>query len=339
MTSSCTSILRIGGPLGSEESISIIQTELYKHFPTPKADDQRLLVRNKYFTASVQLDPFFDDASEKQRIQQGQSNSECGDDNGGIKDDCVLKEDGILLIFPSNNTHIETLTVTHDKLLQSNALVGDTLRLCIATFVGSTSTYTSKNHQEEEYSKRVLWCLDRGYEYVEVDMSEEGLNNGFDEREKDGFARVVEAIGGTVWSSAIMMKRTGMKAVADAAVGTSSELSKTTTIRSVSSVPVVAEKIGEDHNDDDDVKGHKKNTSVTDDKSTTLSSKEESMLENIEHIMEEAKRIRDSSRMGQLSDEDRRQRAGNAAEVLMGLLDQMGLHDDVDSSDSDCSDQ
>jgi hypothetical protein len=101
----------------------------------------------------------------------------------------------------------------------------------------------------------------------------------------------------------------------------------------------VTEKIGEDHNDDDDVKGNKKNTSVTDDKSGAISSKEESVLENIEHIMEEAKRIRHSSRMGQLSDEDRRQRAGNAAEVLMGLLDQMGIYDDVDSSDSDCSDQ
>ena len=40
---------------------------------------------------------------------------------------------------------------------------------------------------------------------MEVDLSEEGLRGGFfDVREKDGFARVVEAIGGTVWSSAVM---------------------------------------------------------------------------------------------------------------------------------------
>ena len=39
---------------------------------------------------------------------------------------------------------------------------------------------------------------------MEVDLSKEGLRGGFDVHEKDGFARVVEAIGVTVWSSAGM---------------------------------------------------------------------------------------------------------------------------------------
>ena len=39
---------------------------------------------------------------------------------------------------------------------------------------------------------------------MEVDLRKEVLRGGFDVHEKDGFARVVEAIGVTVWSSAGM---------------------------------------------------------------------------------------------------------------------------------------
>lgn len=343
MTSSCISVLRIGGPLGSEESISIIQTELSNHFPFRRTDKQRLLISNKYFTATVQLCPLFHDENEKRHLDKVPSKNECdGDNNGGdddgdnVNNDCVYKEDGILLIFPSNDTQIETLTELHDRILQSNALVGDTLRLCIATCVGNTSIYTTKEHQEE-YSKRVLWCLDRGYEYVEVDLSEEGLKEGFDEREKDGFARVIEAIGGTVWSSAVMMKRDGIKAVASIGVGELSEATISTRENNVAAVSVA--KAANDVHDDGGADKKKKKNETIDDSVSTTSSNEESMLENIEHIMEEAKRIRECSRAGQLSDEERRNRAGNAAEVLMGLLDQMGVYDDVDNTDSDCSDQ
>ena len=53
----------------------------------------------------------------------------------------------------------------------------------------------------------MLWCLDRGYEYVEVDVTPEGMTGGFEERDKDGYARVVEAIGTCMWSSHVMKRR------------------------------------------------------------------------------------------------------------------------------------
>eukprot|EP00557_Chaetoceros_sp_GSL56_P007706 CAMPEP_0176505138 /NCGR_PEP_ID=MMETSP0200_2-20121128/16328_1 /TAXON_ID=947934 /ORGANISM="Chaetoceros sp., Strain GSL56" /LENGTH=342 /DNA_ID=CAMNT_0017904659 /DNA_START=1352 /DNA_END=2383 /DNA_ORIENTATION=- len=342
MTSCCTSILRIGGPLGSEEPISILQTELFHHFSSrEKANDQQLNISNKYFTATVQILPLF------------QNENDQNDNDGSIavvEKDPIFKEDGILLVFPSNHTQIETLTQVHDKLIQSNEMVGDTLRLCIATYVGSVSSANSTKSHQEEYSKRVLWCLDRGYEYVEVDLSEKGLTTGFDEREKDGFARVVEAIGGTVWSSAIMMKGNinvngkgtcvGMDMDMGAVAGSLGvgEVSSNTTTKNVTTdsnnvaatgSQGLAAKLSEDGNDDDD--------DDDDGRDSAIASNEESTLENIEHIMEEAKRIRESSRMGQLSDDERRKRAGNAAEVLMGLLDQIGVYDDIDDSDSDCS--
>ena len=182
---------------------------------------------------------------------------------------------------------------------------------------------------EEQYSQRVLWCLDRGYEYIEVDLREEGLKSGFDEREKDGFARVVEAMGGTVWSSAVMAKRN---------------------TRTASKISVVEEKHDDELDDckeiivvDEQEKTDEPKTEMitqdihigsvqdSDEKKDELAS---DTLDSIEQVMKEAKRIRESSKGGELSDQDRKQRAGDAAEMLMGLLDQMGFDDDDDEADS-----
>ena len=62
---------------------------------------------------------------------------------------------------------------------------------------------------------------------------------------------------------------------------------------------------------------------------------EEDYLDNIELIMKEAKQIRQASQTGEMTDEERRQRAGNAATMLMGLLDQMGFDDEDSSSDEE----
>eukprot|EP00543_Licmophora_paradoxa_P018034 CAMPEP_0202472894 /NCGR_PEP_ID=MMETSP1360-20130828/89215_1 /ASSEMBLY_ACC=CAM_ASM_000848 /TAXON_ID=515479 /ORGANISM="Licmophora paradoxa, Strain CCMP2313" /LENGTH=55 /DNA_ID=CAMNT_0049099579 /DNA_START=1 /DNA_END=168 /DNA_ORIENTATION=- len=46
--------------------------------------------------------------------------------------------------------------------------------------------------------------------------------------------------------------------------------------------------------------------------------------------MRQASRIRDMSRNGELTDDERRQRAADAAELMMDLMDKMGLEDDGD---------
>jgi len=53
---------------------------------------------------------------------------------------------------------------------------------------------------------RVTSCGAWIVEYVEADLSEKGISSGHDARDKEGFARIVEAISGTVWSSAVMEK-------------------------------------------------------------------------------------------------------------------------------------
>ena len=50
---------------------------------------------------------------------------------------------------------------------------------------------------EEWFSWSGLWCLDGIYEYVKVDLSQEGQARGHDHWEKDGFTRINDAMEGT----------------------------------------------------------------------------------------------------------------------------------------------
>jgi len=115
------------------------------------------------------------------------------------------KEDGIILVFDENataanpQTSFDALHPVHDKAMSLSTPPGDLLRLVVGLSLSSGTTVLD----DDEYSRRILWCLDRGYEYVpSVDLSD--LTKGHDERDKEGFARIVEAIAGTVWSSAVM---------------------------------------------------------------------------------------------------------------------------------------
>lgn len=314
--------------MGSEASVDILKSELYNHFKPEDNHDSGgdknnyLCIKNKYFTAHVKLLPFM-------------SHNDSDDDLPLPLDQ---KEDGVLLVFSSRSMmQLDALTELHDSL--PNA--GDTLRLCISTSVGSTigsgSGMTEKEY-EDQYAQRVLWCLDRGYEYVEVDLSEDGLTTGFDVREKDGFARVVEAMGGTVWSSAKMTeskvkarnniiqvtKDVEKKVDVDGAEDNecTSEMSANDNVVDISKEVShgAIEPLPQEPNTGEDKDEEKKD--------------EVAIIDEIENVMKEAKRIRESAINNDMSDDERRQRAGDAANMLMGLLDQMGFDEDEGEDDS-----
>ena len=343
----CTSILRMGGPQGSEIAISILKDHLSNHFPSQSSQSQsqsqsqshHLQISNKYFTAQVNLLPFHEQQDQDEAQDQDQIQT-------------LNKEDGILLIFPSS-THIDNLTQIHDDIPQDK--LGDTLRLCIST---SAKPIAITKEYELLYSQRVLWCLDRGYEYVEVDLSEEGLMRGFDDREKDGFARVVEAMGGTVWSSAVMGKKkknnvsvsiaqTLLEHCDDEDIHNTKEAKEAMVGIKTKTEAVLMEEEAAERNTDVQVAKDGEFQLVPDMERSELISesevsdetKDEVVFDNIEGVMKEAKIIREASKNGKLSDQERRDRAGNAAEMLMGLLGQMGFDDDddegEDSSDDD----
>ena len=101
--SSCTSVVRIGGPTGSEVAIGIIQKQLLHHFQHSSGnDDERcplIQFNNKYFDAFVRLKSILDDKKKE-------------NDADDCDDPINEKEDGVILIFPSDNASIDILLIS-----------------------------------------------------------------------------------------------------------------------------------------------------------------------------------------------------------------------------------
>jgi len=340
------SILRIG-PISSDNgNAAVLRDAILSHFqkqindtPTSSSctDNNMLSISNRYFNANILLSPLDDDDSTTTE---------------GV-------EDGIILIFDgTSSSNFDKLTSIHTSAEKE---YGDLLRLCISTTYGPSPLTNGTKSSEVEYSKRVLWCLDHGYEYVEANLNEEGMTTGFDERDKDGFARVCEAIGSCMWSCHVMKPRNGVgvsKSGRSSGV-CSSEVDNSESQSQDISEDKDGEKDGEAATTVDDAEREeaavaslmKDMTNPNDtpqppsnpqEQPQTNHQKEEIAFHQLESVLSEAKSIRDASKGNSMSDDERRERAGDTAMKLMGLLDSMGFcvdsDDDgegVDSSDDE----
>lgn len=355
----CLSVLRFASPpettstIGDDDRPSSLPFQrltdrLIEHFSATSSGETKnsnvIQISNRYFTANVAL------------LSEDEAHPT-------TTTDTPHKEDGIVLVWyddlPQDVTHV--LNSVHDQVEASGG--GDLLRLCVGV-VASTSTRLQRTPKEleDEYSKRVLWCLDRGYEYIHsCDLSDEGVERGHGDRDKEGFARLVEAIQGTVWSSAVMATTTQQTLKSSygetvlAVVETSDENNENDDDRMNQYVPpdptMLQVTIGKEDIDREkqaqealmkeiDEVGHQTISSTVEEGSNDevahggdLTS--ERLLNQFEGAIQEASRIRDMSRSGQLSDEERRQRAGDAALMLVNLLDRMGYDDDDDEDEQD----
>ena len=331
------SVVRIG-PTTSPDC-SVIRSAVLRHFrsaadaddagdgpPGPANDDggDELVVSNRYFDARV-------------RLVDLESPPVAGE----------AAEDGVVLVFDSTAAGFDGLPSHHDAALLLNS--GDLLRLCVSCSRGPSPLSDGTERSEAEYSRRVLWCLDRGYEYVEADVTEEGLRRGHDERDREGFARVVEAVGGCMWTSRVMRRRgAGSKPPAGGVqgekvdAGQSSGAAKTSEDRGQSQQgPSDGPPSNDDADREDRAVSHLMREVEGDDDPATspapspAAPPEEVAMHKLEQTLAEARAIRDASRNDTMSDEERRRRAGDAAMRLVGLLGEMGLGDDSDDDDSD----
>ena len=341
------STLRIGpaGPLAgqssgsdtSESAASILRSALLSHYAcvssssssSSSSNDSNttMTIDNKYFTARVALTDI--------DLASG-APSEAGD----------AKEDGLILVFhdavAGRAAPLDALASVHSAAEASNQ-AGDLLRLLVAVTMGPVPDKTTKE-AEEEYSRRVLWCLDRGYEYVEADCSEVGLKAGHDEREKDGFARVAEAVGGTVWSSALNKPREQRGAAAALAKveaelkekeeqegekgkAESSEKAATNTSEAKAEAPPTAA-------DAFPVPPEPRRESSRNGDDGDNDGEDTFFFENLDSVMAQVRSISSQARSGALTDEERRMKASDAAVALMGALEKMGFDDDGSSSAS-----
>lgn len=351
--SNCVSILRIGPFPDNSDCANTIKTALLNYFSKKTSvnedngrSDNLITLSNKYFTAKVLLEEI---GSNKTRLLQDSMYH--------------YVEDGIILVFdsassnpnaqPSTPASFDAMNVIHDQAVHCNdndcPVAGDLLRLCVG--VGKNYKLSTKAY-EEEYSRRVLWCLDRGYEYVEADTSEEGLTSGHDARDKEGFARIVEALSGTIWSSAVMEKRKQVELISsyaqDATENAELEAADATNqyeppnFSRISKPPSLidnkvkkdeeCERLARDALLSEDVAiedaGSDCNVKLLNEREEEV--KQERALHALEASLQEARRIRELSVSGKLSDVERRQRAADAAMTLMGM---MGLDDDNNDDD------
>jgi hypothetical protein len=365
---SCISAVRIG-PSTDNVSAKVLRNALVSYFILQQIDDAipstanatldeispTLVISNKYFTATV-------------RLQEP--------DESPVEHS---KEDGIILVFDalcsnpdrsplSNNSSgrgdggsasFDSLSFAHQQA-EEKEQCGDLLRLCVGVSLSNLSPeeLRGKNH-EAEYSRRILWCLDNGYEYVEADLSKEGQTKGHSDRDKDGFARVVEAIQGTVWSSAVMSnsKKTELQTShqASAALVGGVKSDSTATASTHEGLEQDLEEENPYQPPDPSIFGPTLSTTYNalDDKIQDAQVAEGMLLEpekvgpqeiqelrrqmeneqvfdQMENALREASRVREASKGGLLSDEERRQRAGDAAMALMNLMGKFGMDEEED---------
>jgi hypothetical protein len=364
-----TSIVRIG-PTNNNLSAIVLRNALtsYFHDDDENNDHDRsnvdgsnddghetsnmVVIRNKYFSANILLADIEDHGSTTT------SSSLMGS-----------KDDGMILVFDalksnpdrqfgtdSGGPTFDTLQLVHQHA-ETMDKCGDLLRLCVGVCIGDlTPEELRGTNHEQEYSRRILWCLDHGYEYVEADLSQEGQLRGHGVRDKDGFARVVEAIEGTMWSSAVMSQ----SKTNELKVGyqnDKSALTLSSTTQEVSSntdhveveeeenpyqppdPSMLIERMVQDDTissaiDSRDVVGslHTVGGETTEDRADFVQLRKdlesEKAFDEMEMMLREASRIREASKNGTMSDEERRERAGDAALRLINLMSHLGLDDD-----------
>lgn len=410
--SSCLSVARIGGSSIDNVAVDMLRKSLLNHFSQANTSatnilgvigDQdstttapRLTVTNRYFSAHLILQEIGQDPPQPvAEPQQDGGNLESSSES------LPFKEDGVILVFDhvmaaesgssSSSSPTDQYLNVSTSVASFNALepihdraeallqAGELLRLCVGVSVnadggGTTTPQTNTKEYEAEYARRILWCLDRGYEYVEVDLSPEGVTAGHDVRDKEGFARVVEAVYGTVWSSAVMggdkqkeLKQQFAQAQATAAAvdAKDGEVAKQDSNAyeppDPSKLPPITASMGETGQDQE--RGEKAREAIlqqkdvftdSDPQSEYLDDGQESIgvgpnaaqqrkneieqdrfMNDFEGVLRQASSIRDASKSGAFSDEERRQRAGDAADLLMSLMGKMGDFDDDDETDEE----
>jgi hypothetical protein len=341
-----TSVVRVG-PSDDNLSAKLLRNALVSYSEklststttTLSESSHMLSISNKYFTANVLLEEM-----------------------GATPQSEQTKEDGVILVFDAlrsnpdlsagDGASFDSLSYAHQQA-EENDTCGDLLRLCVGVSLSSLSPdeLRGKDH-EAEYSRRIMWCLDRGYEYVEADLSQEGQALGHKDRDKDGFARIVEAVQGTVWSSAVMCKAKTQQLKETyqedtAAIQDKEEEENPYEPPDPSKFHTGVDKDEAKSNEILSQEPNSENGMLLETETEKVGPEEmkqlrkdmetEQVFDKMEGLLKEANKVREASKNGELNDDERRQRAGDAAETLFGLMNAFGLEED-ENSEADSSD-
>jgi len=186
--------------------------------------------------------------------------------------------------------------------------------------------------------ERIMWTLDHSFEYIEIEKASPVV--GYDEREKDGLPRLMEALHTNMWTT---MERLDPNAQKSASETESSSVPET-----IFSMPLLPQKKDTSNTSSSapssvsvgDGKETSGNSNSGDEEKIDLTYKgllddvdeDDKVWDNFTNTLEAAKQLREQAVEGNLSDDVRRRRAADLAMQMCAMMD-MGEDDSDEDSD------
>ena len=192
---------------------------------------------------------------------------------------------------------------------------------------------TTENIVEAKREKYFLWALDNSFELIDINMSK--LLDTFNDREKEGLPRLIEAIEATNWSSVAKKNndtRTSATANVSLLTHVSTDLISSSLTCSPQRQPVVTAHMNTSNDTTDESKPvvFANIPELSEPAASTYSGAEDEIMTTYSNIVEEARRLREDVMAGTVSDEERRNKA---AECALKFAQMMNF--DEESSDDD----
>jgi len=256
-----------------------------------------IIISTKYYNANVTINRYVIDDN--------------NNDISSLKEKCEAMI--VLLNDKDNNSNSDLLSIVKCDNDDDDDLIATKLLVNI-----------KYNDICNDISSLVLWSVDNGYEYIDIDSNDSSsISIISDSREKEGFPRLIEALEATMWSS-LQMK--------DKVITTTSSITSEILISEQTSTIKEEQIVSSEEKTNREYKIHMDSNNklileVEDD-----IDEEDVFYKNFSDVIEKAKDIRAQVLSGNLSDKERRD---NAAAIALQLAKMIDLNDDDDDDDDD----
>jgi hypothetical protein len=160
---------------------------------------------------------------------------------------------------------------------------------------------------QDERLNRIQWSLDFGYEHIEIDVV--NITDGWQDREKEGLPRLMEALHSNTWSTMIPIDQAVPKKSIQLSKPLESSLAKDKLDPAVKD----KEKLIQDNEELDE--------EITEEK-------DNEMFKQFENILSRAKEYHNEAVSRSATDEERRNRAEDVARAMASMLSIDGKWDD-----------
>jgi hypothetical protein len=330
------------------------EVEVGRPLPPPGTSEACIQVKNKYFSASVQLVCVAPSTENAAELLRGITNDgESPEDNSS-----TAAAEGFVRVLsqPEAERAIETgtekgsdeLRIAHaDLRLALAAVEGDLpVRLLVVLCQRGESAGEREGLSESARCAWVSWACDNGFELIEVPChSLAALRATHDEREKEGLPRVVEALGSHMWRSG-ERPREGVKgtprlqgatvaselvaATSTTGAGAGGGQSASAFVSEHSHSPTPAADVKKEDENPFLPLGAPGQGDASSDRNGNGGGDAEDSEQAVFDIIHQARALREAVSSGKVSDEERRARAEQMALRFAAMIDLAGEESDSD---------